>query len=358
MVKSKIIEIFNLAKTKQEFLDAVGIPYLHRSGTAVDNDILNIFDDILNITKSDITAKAFRQRYNEKIELEYLKHPNLCQNCGKVIPFKRKDNKCCCTSCSRTIANKNRGKRSDETKRKISEGVKRSLNNGKYTPKNQYTKYNKCKHITPLVKIKNKHKLNNNYKLISECITLGILENYNNVDYVDRLIYVASCKEHICPICGKIYHTYIANNGDLTNYSACSKECLKIKSSNKIKEKIEERKANGTFKGWQSRNIISYPENFWMKVLDNNNIIYKHNYPFNKYFLDFYIENNGRKIDLEIDGKQHKYIDRYESDKLRDKLIKENNIEVYRIDWNEINSDEGKILMKTKIDNFIKFYNN
>lgn len=91
--------------------------------------------------------------------------------------------------------------------------------------------------------------------------------------------------------------------------------------------------------------------------MENNNIQYKFNYHFDKYFLDFYIEINNRKIDLEIDGKQHKYKDRLESDKIRDEFIKYNNIEVYRIDWNEINSEDGKRLMKEKIDNFINFLN-
>ena len=53
-----------------------------------------------------------------------------------------------------------------------------------------------------------------------------------------------------------------------------------------------------------------------MDVLDNNSIKYEHNKPIrksdgiNNYFLDFYIEVGDVKIDLEIDGKQHKYTDR------------------------------------------------
>ena len=41
----------------------------------------------------------------------------------------------------------------------------------------------------------------------------------------------------------------------------------------------------------------------------------------NNWFLDFYIELNNKKIDLEIDGKQHKYKDRIESDTKRDIYI-------------------------------------
>ena len=64
--------------------------------------------------------------------------------------------------------------------------------------------------------------------------------------------------------------------------------------------------------------------------LKNNNIDFIPNKPLkhgnSNYFLDFYIEINNRKIDLEIDGKQHKYEDRIESDKVRDEFILNNNI--------------------------------
>lgn len=125
-----------------------------------------------------------------------------------------------------------------------------------------------------------------------------------------------------------------------------------------------ERVRNGTHKGWQNRNITSYAEKFWTRVLDNNGVSYKReltvkysNGPNDHYFLDFYIESNGRKIDLEIDGKQHKYVDRAEHDRARDERLSNLGYVVYRIDWNEINSEEGKLRMKEKIDKFLDFLN-
>ena len=59
---------------------------------------------------------------------------------------------------------------------------------------------------------------------------------------------------------------------------------------------------------------------------------------------------------MEIDGKQHKYEDRAESDRIRDEILMKNNFIVYRVEWNEINSETGKQLMKEKIDNFLEFY--
>ena len=132
-------------------------------------------------------------------------------------------------------------------------------------------------------------------------------------------------------------------------------------ASRKVQQKLL---AEGRHKGWQSRNIISYPEQFWMEVLKNNNIDYSFNHVVNKkthlglddnsnYFLDFLINGN---IDLEIDGKQHKYEDRAESDRIRDEILTKNNFIVYRVEWNEINSETGKQHMKEKIDKFLEFY--
>jgi very-short-patch-repair endonuclease len=83
-------------------------------------------------------------------------------------------------------------------------------------------------------------------------------------------------------------------------------------------------------------------------ILKNNGINYKHNHPINKrdlglndacnYFLDFYIED--KKIDLEIDGNQHKF--RKEHDKKRDEILTKNGFIVYRIKWKNINTENKK----------------
>jgi very-short-patch-repair endonuclease len=89
-------------------------------------------------------------------------------------------------------------------------------------------------------------------------------------------------------------------------------------------------------------------------VLNNNSIKFFANKPFLSYFLDFAIED--KMIDLEIDGKQHKYPERKVSDVERDNTLTKNGWRVYRIGWNSINTEEGKQIMKEKIDNFLKFY--
>ena len=160
-------------------------------------------------------------------------------------------------------------------------------------------------------------------------------------------------KKYICEFCGKEFES-------VKKKRFCSKECsnnsMRQKVSNQRRKEIEE----GTFQGWKTRNIISYAEKFWEQVLNNNNIPYEREYILwygsnigERYFLDFYIKIGDHNIDLEIDGKQHKYQDRVISDKKRDQIVSSMGFEIYRIDWNQINSKQGKIQMKNKIDNFI-----
>ena len=115
--------------------------------------------------------------------------------------------------------------------------------------------------------------------------------------------------------------------------------------------------------GWQARNIKSYAEKFWRKVLENNKIVFENEHVVRKqalglkdasnYFLDFFI---GGFIDLEIDGKQHEYEERAESDKERDKLLKMHGFEVYRIPWINPNTEDNKQKVQKQIDDFLNWY--
>lgn len=41
----------------------------------------------------------------------------------------------------------------------------------------------------------------------------------------------------------------------------------------------------------------------------------------------------------------------------RDSFLREKGYIIYRIPWNSINKEKGKILMKEKINKFLEFYN-
>lgn len=231
------------------------------------------------------------------------KNKHKCLNCGEEIDSYKK--KFCNSSCAAIYNNKKR-KLSEETKQKIS--------------------------ISLLGKKKNS-------------------------------ITNAEEKLRECKVCKKTFIVPRIKNGTFSNSETCSNDCNKLLKSINSKRMMEKRISEGKHKGWTTRNIISYPELFFMKVLTDNNILYHHNYPVPKqdlgidspynYFLDFYIEN--KKIDLEIDGKQHKY--RVDHDELRDNALNNNGFYVYRIKWKNINTKSGQEYIKNEIDKFLNFYN-
>jgi hypothetical protein len=164
-----------------------------------------------------------------------------------------------------------------------------------------------------------------------------------------------------CPVCSG---SFTFRPTKTRSRTFCSKECSNIARNERfakagiiaIRRSLEE----GTHKGWQSRNLLSYPEKFFKRVLEGNGFTGKFliNFPVKKsslgehnsgsnYFLDFYFPQI--QFDLEIDGKQHEYQDRVESDHKRDMLLMRSGIEVYRIKWLSINTEKGRQAMNCKI---------
>ena len=163
-----------------------------------------------------------------------------------------------------------------------------------------------------------------------------------------------------CKFCG--YTNYITKAGMTLHQKYCKLNPDKIicighpvsdATKNKISNGMHIAVLEGRNKGWKMRNIKSYPEKFFEKVLNNNHIHFEREKKVGKYFLDFVIGT----IDLEIDGKQHKYPKRVKSDLERDKFLRSEGYFVYRIAWNEINSENGKEIMKGKIDLLLDFLN-
>jgi len=276
----------------------------------------------------------------------YFDYISNCQKCGKEftqrttqsIINRNKHQKCCCRACANSRV------KTDEVKQKTREslnsfyksiGKSRNSDNPKHSINCSKSHYETCKHN------RCKEILNH------ECM------------YCGKKIRAKYKKDVYCYECAKL-----RGLKNLLLYDNAGKQIPsenRREASRKVQQKLL---AEGRHKGWQSRNIISYPEQFWMEVLRNNNIEFSFNHVVNKkthlglddnsnYFLDFLINGN---IDLEIDGKQHKYEDRAESDRIRDEILTKNNFIVYRVEWNEINSETGKQLMKEKINNFLEFY--
>ena len=156
------------------------------------------------------------------------------------------------------------------------------------------------------------------------------------------------------------------------NQKYCSINCAgnsskSLETKQKISKIMMEHFKNGLLKGWQSRKIRSYPELFFERVLNDNDLLKKCTleFPIKKrnlgincncnYFLDFYFDE--LKIDLEIDGKQHEIKDRKLSDTIRDKALNKIGIIVYRIKWKNPINDKNKEYIKNEINKFLIFYN-
>lgn len=134
-------------------------------------------------------------------------------------------------------------------------------------------------------------------------------------------------------------------------------ECILLKlrvrknKSDSSRESVNKRILAGTHKGWNSRNVLSYPEKFFIQVLENNGFLKNEDFIINYkvpqrdlginsnycYFLDFYFPK--LRLDLEIDGKQHTYKDRVLYDKRRDEALMNKGYQVHRISWkNPVNT--------------------
>lgn len=128
----------------------------------------------------------------------------------------------------------------------------------------------------------------------------------------------------------------------------------------KISEAVRLSHREGRNKGWISRNIHSYAEEFWKSVLDTNGISYIQEFKVLKssigapgggcYFLDFLLEGN---VDLEIDGKQHYELSRRLHDQSRDTYLESAGFRVYRIQYK---NPKNSLVVKEDIDRFLSWY--
>lgn len=258
-------------------------------------------------------CKECSGRYQQKIAVEaahkyknirvkqYEDNPKLCKCCGKPLSYEDKHKTFCNSSCAASYNNLKRVRKpwSEEQRHNLSEKV--------------------------LVKYQTKEP--------------------SQTTYVPRKL--------VCKCCGKEFISQRLPSGKYSSSKFCSDECRTLNNIEIGKRAIIINKEKGTWKPWQSRNISSYPERFFETVLNNNSIEFVREKYVDGYFLDFYIEWNDRKIDLEIDGGQHEA--EKDHDQIRDKFLNDKGFEVYRIPWNSINSELGKAKMKDKIDEFLGY---
>jgi len=154
IAKEEIIKAIKTSKNKTEVLRI-----LRCSANDKNYFKLKDFCETNNISTSHFTKKMTKE--------DYYKNPKYCKNCGKIIPYERKDNIFCDSSCACSYNN--------------------LLNNKKYVTRKENTK---VKHLLTNYDEKEIISSNRHNKLIDE--------KYSDL----RLVHINS---GCCPICGT-YH--------------------------------------------------------------------------------------------------------------------------------------------------------
>ncbi len=169
-------------------------------------------------------------------------------------------------------------------------------------------------------------------------------------------------KINMCQNC-KTVPTRTTKNKYCSNKCASAVNSVSLELRAKLSNIAKQRVLAGTHKGWNTRNIMSYPEKYFKMRLEESKLIFRVNYPVPKrqlgvqeascYFLDFFFED--AKVDLEIDGKQHNIPERKLSDEKRDQLLIDAGFKVFRIKWKNPINDVNKKYIDNEFDRFLAF---
>lgn len=255
-------------------------------------------------------------------------------------------------TCSNACAHANAINLSEQSKKKKSENLKK-----------QHI------HICPQCNSKFSHKGTSSNTLCPQCYLIYFKHTRPTAIIKNKNKNLNQKRHNICKLCGKqyIFDKTDKSNNHATRTFCCKQHYLQWRSNRKkyepeyckkLSESAKRAMAEGKMKPWQSRNIKSYAQKFFHKVLSFNKISYQYEVPESGYFLDFVIKTSNGIIDLQIDGKQH-WCDesRKQSDKIRDQKLTAIGYIVYRIPWNSLNTKNGKTIMKQKIQDFLNFFN-
>lgn len=312
--------------------------------------------DMRKLAQAAIKQKSedFHSQKDKELQ-QWISEEHKCERCGKIMTEFYGSGRFCSQECS------NKRELSDESRLKISSSLKRYfLENG------QNGLSSKCEN-------KKVHLSFDDCVDGTKDLYLRGIVTYRNIKYYKK-DQVEIEDFVVCPYCGARFsqlqighlkkHNKTVSDVKLdfgNEYPTISNKShvIRSKSSRESQMALIE-KCEHT--GWRSRGIRSYAELFWERVLDNNHIKYDSEYIIKKkdlsisgpgcYFLDFLIDD---LIDLEIDGKQHEYEDRKQSDAIRDNALKNNGYLIYRIPWkNPVNSEA----VKKQIDDFLNWYKN
>lgn len=253
----------------------------------------------------ELAVEANKINKQHRIEM-YKNTPTLCTFCLSALPYNKRNNKFCGSSCAASFNNTGRV-RTEESKNKVKDV---------YYSKPEHAEHLRIKIMCPEIKIR-------------------------------------TTAPRVCKICNSEYY-----NATLRYCSpACSKQAVSMfRSDPEYRKAVSDRQkklyAEGKIKGWSTRSKLkpSYPEQYFINLFNNENIEYEREVKKGRFFCDFVWED--KKLILEVDGKQHTYPDHIERDKRKDTYLQSIGYTVVRIQWVNPTTDVNKEKLYEQINNF------
>lgn len=145
MTKEEIQQIYDYSKSKGEICKKLNIR-TNKNAVLIDKDILLYFSQIGIESKEQISKKNLSNHWLEIQKIDYELNPKYCEYCGKKLPFEKRFAKCCNQSCGSALGNKKKGKRTEETKRKISKTIIKQIDLGNISLRKPKQHCTQCKY--------------------------------------------------------------------------------------------------------------------------------------------------------------------------------------------------------------------
>ena len=272
-------------------------------------------------------TEAYKFTASERREAKlnaWINEKHTCKNCGKVMTEKYGEGIYCCAKCRAVYTNTHR--------KKLASPIICDVCGREFNTKQGYAIHRKFESGEMTVN--------------PDFVYSTHQESYNHKEHKPKPKVCVQCGAEFprIPI-GEVY-----SNGLSYRTKFCSVECKQAHQHRVLSDNAKRLHKEGVMKSFTPRNNIPESEQFWMNALSNADIVYIHDYRISHipteicsgywFMLDFFISKNDINIDLEIDGKQHKYLDRAKFDVERDRIVSDLGYIIYRVDISDIDKSD------------------
>lgn len=245
-----------------------------------------------------VTAQKIKKEKEYRIE-EYLQNPNHCLQCGKDLTYEQRHNKFCSISCASTYNNLKRDSHSEETKQRISQGLK------KYCVENNVNKTKYCKYCGS-EKGKCLHpEICGKYRLFKSLEKFGFdKQKIGSVEIYDEYYRIKK-------VLTEEYKNHIDDKllNEKYNYTSGLSNFHKLLKSMEIETKpIKERLSEAYLLGKINIQSSTHFQSEWHTTWDNNEVYLRSSYE-----IDYAKELDKNHIKYEVEYLRIKYFDTIEN---------------------------------------------